>query len=126
MTLVESTRIHVPETADSFTIRSDEPEDLSSIKNDQSAACSMTTPTISDDSRDIPSQVYSIRRHPEFTGVPILLLLRYMSTIWVSELASTSFATQSMQHTAVSGTKLLIVIITIMISVVLLHIIIDQ
>ena len=44
----------------------------------------------------------AIRRHHFPTYLPLLILLRYMSTIWMSEIALTSFATPGIHHSAVS------------------------
>ena len=41
------------------------------------------------------------RRHFYPAWLPILTLLRYMSTIWVTEIATTSFSSPGIHHSAV-------------------------
>ena len=65
----------------------------------------MTTPSTRTDSRELPSLAFTIRTHVDQTAVPLLLLIRYMSTIWASEIVTTNFTTQSMHHTCVSYNK---------------------
>ena len=98
---IESTRVIVPEQEDCFTVRSDEPHSLSTIHDDSPADCSMTVPTKTSDSSSTPLHGFSIRSFPDQVGVPLLLLLRYSSTIWLTDLVTTSFTTQSAQHTTV-------------------------
>ena len=44
----------------------------------------------------------TIRQMPNNTYLPLLLLLQYLSTAWITELVVTSFANDSIHQTAVS------------------------
>ena len=101
MTVSESTRIQLPHQEDSYTVRSDEPDSLSTITGGNAADCSWSTPS-TQMSGELSARAFSIRRHPDYTGVPILMLLRYCSTIWISDLATAQFDTQSQHHSCVS------------------------
>ena len=46
----------------------------------------------------------TIRQMPDTAYLPLLILLQYLSTAWITELVVTSFANESIHHTAVSTT----------------------
>ena len=47
----------------------------------------------------------TIRQMPDTAYLPLLILLQYLSTAWITELVATSFANESIHQTAVSTTK---------------------
>ena len=72
-------------------------EEVTTVTSDDEHSENVTANTASGSTFTIAT-----RRHHYPTYLPILLLLRYMSTIWMSELVCTGFATPGIHHSAVS------------------------
>ena len=97
-------KIEMPITGDQFTVKSDEPQSLSSLHENTPTATSTST-SETEFTGEVLSHEFSIRGHRESVGVPLLMLCRYMSTIWMSEIVTTSFTSQTIQQSAVSYQK---------------------
>ena len=69
-----------------------------------SAGANSTRSTVEDPSVSSESSTVTVphRRHHRSMLLPLMTILRYCSTIWLSDFVTTSFATPGIHHSAVS------------------------
>ena len=99
---INDQNLEMPITGDRFTVKTDEPFSISEITETTPPTATTDTSADSEFTGEVLSHEFSIRGHRESVGVPLLMLCRYMSTIWMSEIVTTSFTSQTIQQTAVS------------------------
>ena len=80
--------------------------DSKTVASPHESLAGATPSTVADlESLDSSSIIpITIRQMPENVFLPLLLLLQYVSTAWITELVATSFASESIHQTAVSKT----------------------
>ena len=87
-------------TATTYTQSTVEPSTF--MPNDSITADASDSPVQSVSSTTSANLSVTIRQLPENVFLPLLLLLQYLSTAWITELVATSFANESIHQKAVS------------------------